>query len=218
MDATLRTAIDAALRRHEIGNGDPYRLSFAAKGRSGASFGACQGDVSANPRARATLRAILKSAGVTPQRITAILKRLGAKIAANPLSPADQQTVATALAAPAGHAAVDAMDAAILDGIAAMVDDCIAAAASAGRTIEPVAAVYIALWINMSGPPTTLKRWLEGNAVSLDGNARHVAAPGAVVTAAAMADYLKATDYFAANPQTFAALANAAAAGETMLA
>jgi hypothetical protein len=218
MEAKLRTAIDAALRLHEIGSGDPYRLSFAAKGRSGASFGAFQGDVSANPRARSTLRAILKAAGVTPQRATAILKRLATKTAANPLSPADQQTVAAALAAPAGRAAVDAMDAAILDGLCAAVDDCSAAAAAAGRTIEPMASVYIALWINMAGPPTTLKRWLAGDDVWLDGHARQVVAPGAVITTAAMADYLKATDYFAANPQTFASLANAASASQIMLA
>ena len=41
---SLKPAIRAALRHHEIGEHSPYRLAFAGKGQSGGSFGAMQGD------------------------------------------------------------------------------------------------------------------------------------------------------------------------------
>lgn len=216
MDDALRDAIGTALRRHEIGAGDPYRLAFAGRGRSGASFGAYQGDVAANPLARDTLRRILAAAALAPPRIDAIMARLAQPAARDPLSPDDAGAVAAALAAPAGRAAVDAMDERILAGLCAAVDDLVAAAAA--RRIEPTALVYIALWINMSGPPTTLRQWLSGAAVWLDGHMAEVAAPGPVVTVDDVADYLKATRYFAANPDNFAQLAEAVAADGTRLA
>jgi hypothetical protein len=217
MDDALHDAIAAAVRLHEIGDGDPYRLSFAGKGRSGASFGALQGDAGASSLARDTLKAILAAAAIAPAEIDALMAVLAAPCSANPLSAADDRLVAAALAAPAGHSLVDAMDRQILAGLCASVDECCATAQAAKRAVEPKATVYMALWINMSGPPTTLKFWLAGNDVWLDRHATRVAAPGATVSVAAIEDYLQATDYFAANPHSFAAL-QLAAASETTLA
>ena len=41
----LKSALRFALRLHEIGDQSPYHLMFAAKGKSGASFGFMPGDL-----------------------------------------------------------------------------------------------------------------------------------------------------------------------------
>jgi len=43
----LQAAIRFGLRLDEIGGGSPYKLCFAGKGKSGASFGFMQGDMAA---------------------------------------------------------------------------------------------------------------------------------------------------------------------------
>ena len=64
-DESLKPAIRAALRMHEIGARSPYEISFAGKGRSGGSFGFMQGDLSAGPAiVRETFRAVLGAAGL----------------------------------------------------------------------------------------------------------------------------------------------------------
>lgn len=218
MDQALRTAIALAVTRHEIGHGDPYRLSFAGKGKSGASFGTMQGDVSVEPLARETLRQILAAARIGSPKIEAILTALAGPLPSNPLRPEDDALVEAALAAPAGRQLIDRMDRQLLARLLAMVEDCIAAAATAHRQIERAALLCIALWINMSGPPTTLKRWLAGNEVWLDHRGTHLAAPGAVVTVADVEDYVKATSYFSANPGNFTTLQLMVAAARPHLA
>jgi hypothetical protein len=44
-EENLKPALRRALQVHEIGDETPYRLFFAAKGKSGASFGFMQGDL-----------------------------------------------------------------------------------------------------------------------------------------------------------------------------
>ena len=44
---SVKPALRAGLRMHEIGSASPYKLFFAAKGKSGASFGFMQGDLAA---------------------------------------------------------------------------------------------------------------------------------------------------------------------------
>lgn len=201
-DAQVTTALHRALRRHETGDRSPYCLSFAGKGRSGASFGCSQGDLAHGPAAvRRTLRAVLEAAGVAGPRLEAMMAQLTRPVAANPLDPADARLVDAALDTPEGRRLVDAMDAALMADLAGELDRCLAAAA--GRRVTPEAQIVIALWINMSGPPTTLLRWLGGRDVAL---ARPVASPGPVVDAAAVARYLAASAYFIANPRNLAHL------------
>ena len=64
MDDQTKTSIRTALRVNEIGRDSPYELLFAGKAKSGASFGAAQGDLAAQPLARDTLRKILEANGV----------------------------------------------------------------------------------------------------------------------------------------------------------
>src|SRR5579862_2200810 len=160
MDQDLQNAIAAALKLHEIGHGDPYRLSFASKGNSGASFGSMQGDLSVQPLARDTLRSALLEAQVPSSKIDQIIATLSHPAITNPLSAEDDATVTAALSSPAGRRLVDTMDNQILSEVIDAVDECIAAAETTGHEIEPKATIYIALWINMTGAPTTLKQWL----------------------------------------------------------
>ena len=207
--ALLPTLRDA-LRRHEIGDRSPYCLSFAGKGTSGASFGCLQGDLANGPAiVRRTFRAALKAAGLATRKIDALSAQLATPAPRCPLDPADARLVDTALDTPEARRLIDAMDAALMAGLCRELDRCIAAAEAGGRTVTPEAQIMILLWINMSGRPTTLLRWLGGQDVVL---ARAVAAPGTVVDAAAMQRYLAATSYFTANPRNLPHFLHAAAA------
>ena len=75
------------------------------------------------------------------------------------------------------------MDTTILANVYDALDACIARAAAAGTTIAPKALIYMALWINMTGPPTSLLVWLGGGMPALR---RPVAPAGAVVDGPAM--------------------------------
>jgi hypothetical protein len=93
---------------------------------------------------------------------------------------------------------VDAMDGTLLDIVLSELDSAIAAAASSGKTIEPRALLYIALWVNMTGAPTTLNKWLGGDEEC------DVAAPtGPVVTFTDLENYLQGTTYFRLHPRNF---------------
>ena len=218
MNQDLRDAITAAVESNEGASDNPYRLSFARKAESGASFGKMQGDLSAQQLARDTLKKALLANGVDMDRATDIVAQLSRPMATNGLDAAADQLVEAALASDAGRSLVDDMDQEILAQVIDAVDVCLGTAQSAGREVEPKAAIYMAMWINMSGPPTTLKLWLAGQDVFLAHHTRRVAAPGDVVTAADMEGYLQATDYFTANPRNFAHLQQAAAAGMSQMA
>jgi hypothetical protein len=109
----------------------------------------------------------------------------------NPLSADDTSTANGALSCDGGRALVDAMDDTLMDVVTAGLNTCITAANTVGQTIELQALLYIALWVNMTGPPTTLRDWLSGTRQeSLDPPA------GPVVTVQGIQAYLKATKYF----------------------
>ena len=112
----LQGGLKAALRLHEIGNTSPYALSFAGKGNSGASFGFMQGDLAAHqPGVVEAFQTALSAAGVPDRQIASLRQRLSAHLTRNPLTAEETDLVNRALDAPAGRAAVDAMDQAIFD-------------------------------------------------------------------------------------------------------
>jgi hypothetical protein len=214
-DSALEAALRTALRLFEIGDANPYRLSFAAKGKSGATFGFMQGDMAAaQPLVQDIFRRALDAAGIAAAEITALAKTLSVHLIQNPLSPVDTQRINAALDAPPGRALVDQMDTAIFAEVRGQLDRCAAAGVDSGRTIAPKAQIYMALWINMSGPPTVLLTWLSGQDVSM---AQVVPKPGQLVDAAAMEDYLRATDFFAENPGNLPHLLQCATAGAALL-
>jgi hypothetical protein len=217
MDEQLEAGMRTALRVNEIGRSNPYHLSFAGKGKSGASFGASQGDLAARPLARDTLWRVLAENNVPPARIASIIGQLSIPLYSNPLSTEDDHVVEQALASPAGRDLVDAMDREIMDGVCRSVGECEAAAAAAGITIDSTAAIYMGLWINMTGPPTTLKQWVSGNDVWLENHRNEIPRPRGRVTEPLIVNYLKNTDYFIANPGNFAHLQEAVAAGAAHL-
>ncbi|SEB76385.1 Protein of unknown function [Rhizobiales bacterium GAS188] len=131
---------------------------------------------------------------------------------ANPLSRADTDIINTALQNQSAR--VDAMDEQIIGSVYADLDKCSAKAQSAGRSIDPKPLIFMALWINMSGPPTKLLTWLSGGEPNLG---RPVPPPGQLVTAAQMETYLRATDYYLANPGNIPHLLEAVAAGAALL-
>ncbi|HXW25089.1 MAG TPA: hypothetical protein VEK73_10095 [Xanthobacteraceae bacterium] len=196
VDDAIKPALRAALRCNEIGDESPYQISFAGKGNSGASFGFMQGDMAVQPIARDTFRAALTAAGFDPTRINSLVAELSQHLSSNPLSQSDTQAINAALAA--SSALVDSMDETILTGVYNSLDQCTAAAQGGGCTIQPVALIYMAQWINMTGPPTSLKTWLGGGNPGLGASVPR-AAPSVGETA--IQAYLRATKYFKENPK-----------------
>jgi hypothetical protein len=215
LDDTVKPAIRTALRLHEIGDKSPYRMFFAGKGKSGGSFGFMQGDLAAGQsNVTATFRAVLSSAMVTLARSQALEAALSVHTVKNPLSAADTNLVNSALDSPIGRVLVDKMDEEILAHVYAGLDKCISVAGAASRTVEPKALVYMAMWINMSGPPSKILSWLAGKSVSM---ATPLAKAPDNVDGLAMERYLRATSYYSENPGNFPHAMQCAAAGMAML-
>ena len=212
VDDTLKPALRAALRCNEIGDETPYQLDFAAKGDSGASFGFMQGVLAEHPIARDTFRAAMAAAGIPQSKIDTWVTKLSRHVSHDPLSASDTREIDAALKA---HSAlVDAMDEKILTGVYASLDECSAAARDGNCTIQPAALIYMALWINMSGKPTTLLKWLRGEDPGLGGS---VPRASPTVTGASIQAYLRATGYFRANPGNLPNVIRCANKGATLL-
>ncbi|MDB5361860.1 MAG: Hemolysin-type calcium-binding protein [Rhodospirillales bacterium] len=211
VDTALFPAMRAAIRQNELGNASPYRLSYARLGQSGASFGIFQGDTNVNPLARSTLSEVLNAAGIADAIVGGILAAVSRPLPEGcPLSPADTALADGALAAPFGQAIVDRMDDQLMQTVLNGIDSCLAA--SGARPIDPVAQLYLALWINMTGAPTTLAKWLGGTTEA------GLAPPdGATVSAADLENYLQASAYFRENPRNFAHMQASVAAGTVLL-
>jgi len=204
-----RHAIYTALRRHEIGTDTPYRLSFAKRGQSGGSFGAMQGDLAAHQDvARDAFRKCLTQAGFTATDVDRLIGMVGVHCPENPLSREETGQIDAALAK--GHAIVDDMDAAIFQRILADVEHCIAVAHDHGRTLSDEALLAIAMWINMTGAPTKLLLWLQGQDPQL---VRPIGPAPALIDWATMQNYLHACKYYVENPGNFAHLVECVGVG-----
>jgi hypothetical protein len=212
-EENLKPALRRALQVHEIGDETPYRLFFAAKGKSGASFGFMQGDLAGKqPVVQRTFHEVLSADGVSEALINDYARRLSVHLVRNPLTAAETNQINAALRA---HSArVDAMDDAILSHVYAGLDECVATARNARRTILPIAQLFIAMWINMSGPPSKILSWLAGEDAQLRSP---VPAPGDEVDRNAIEAYLRATHYFTENPRNFAHIRESADAGAALL-
>jgi hypothetical protein len=207
-NAALNPALMRALKVHEIGrNGDPYEISFAILGRSGASFGAMQGDLAkGGDFVRQALRDILTAQNVP--NIDGIMRKLAVPLTGNPLSHAEHAAVDSALHAE--RSKVDAMDMRIAREVFGGLDECIAAAQRSGRTIDPRVQLYIAMWINMTGKPTTIKDWLGGSS-------ERAPAPGNPVRVADIERYLRSTKYYTEHARNFRHLQESAEDGAALL-
>src|SRR5262249_39621801 len=113
-----------------------------------------------------------------------------------------------------GRDHIDAMDVSIMKGVLSDLDKCIAAATAGGSRIGPVAQLYIALWINMTGPPGKLIIWLKGGDPNLT---VPIPQPGSLVGEPAIQGYLKATKYFVENPKNWPHMVESVAAGSRKL-
>lgn len=211
----LQRAMKTALRLNEIGSASPYQINFAGKGKSGASFGFMQGDLYAGAQfVKDAFVQALVSAGLGDDQAQTYLAALAKPLFHNPMSPADTAAVNAALNAASGRPIVDAMDDRLCSGVLQSVDQCVATATAAGHGVDGLARIYMALWINMTGPPSTLLHWLRGEAVTLR---RPLPPAGALVDGAAMEQYLAATDYFVENPQNLPHTLQSAAGGALVL-
>lgn len=209
MDRIVEEGVRTALKLHEIGDGTPYRLCFARKEKSGASFGFMQGDLAAGqPEVRQAFHSCLKGAGFDDDQVDMLMRRLGVHCPRSPLDPDEAQRIDEALKT--GKDIVDKMDRSILAGVEAQVEKCIAAARDAGRTLMPEAVIAIALWVNMTGAPTQLLKWLRGEETHL---AHRLGGAPKIVAGAAMQDYLKATYYYSENPANLPHFLSCVAAG-----
>jgi len=215
LNDSMKIALRRALRLHEIGDKSPYQMLFAAKGKSGGSFGFMQGDLAAGQvNVKQTFQAILGAAGISELKAKSLEAALSVHVVKNPLSPSDTKLINKALDAPAGRALVDSMDEQILGGVYRGLDQCIAAATSSDRTIEPKAIIYMAMWINMSGAPSKMLIWLRGKSISM---AVTLPKPPLIVDGAAMETYLRATSYYSENPGNLPHAMLCAAAGMMIL-
>ena len=197
VDALTRDCIRSSLREHEIGGGSPYRLCFARKGKSGASFGYMQGDLAAGQQeAKTTFVACLSKADFSQEETSVLLAQLSVHCPINPLSTEDTEHINDALKA--GADLIDKMDDQILQAVINNVDRCIATATASGRTVTPEALTYIALWINMTGAPTELLRWLSGKAPRLPTQPQP--AP-LVIDGDAIRGYVSCSYYYEENPR-----------------
>jgi len=210
----LIPAIRETVKTNEIGGDTPYKTSFARKGTSGTSFGFMQGDMNKRPDAVAALRNALDAAGVNAAAAARLVQALsGPQPGGNPLSAADTKTVNDALAGAGGRPLVDTLDMTILQGVLDNLDGCIAAAAGRALEVEPMALLYMAPWINMTGAPTTLKKWLGGTPV--DGLPPPPPAP--MVTAEHMDGYMRAQKFFRENPKNYTHFTDSVKAGARFL-
>jgi len=211
VDNALFPAIRAAIRQNELGTASPYCLSYARLGASGASFGIFQGDTNVNPLARTTLTDVLNAAGIDDAKVTSIVAALSRPLPDGcPLDPDDRALADQALASTFGQTIVDQMDDQLMQTVLHGLDSCVAA--SAARPIEPEGQLYMALWINMTGAPTSLAKWLGGETVE------GLAPPdGASVAVEDIETYLKASAYFRENPKNFAHMQASVAAGAALL-
>ena len=115
------------------------------------------------------------------------------------ITRAEREQIDAALLA--SRALVDAMDETILQKVYGELDTCIAAAAAANRSIAPIVQLYIAMWVNMTGPPDKILDFLRGPD------------PGATVQEADIKTYLLATKYFRENPRNFPHMVESAQKG-----
>jgi hypothetical protein len=190
-DDAIKPALRAALRYNEIGDRTPYEISFAQKGNSGGSFGFMQGDLAAGqPIVHTTFRSCMATAGMPQGTIDDLVRRLSGKgIGPNVITPSETQQINAALQA--NRALVDAMDENILGSVYGGLDTCNSAASGAGRSIAPIAQLYVAKWVNMTGPPDKILSFIRGPDV------------GATIGEEDIQDYLRATKYFSENPKNF---------------
>ena len=199
VDTALIPAVKEAIKQNEIGNASPYELSYARLGASGASFGVFQGDTNVSHAARATLAAALRKRGADEDTVTRILGLVSQPCPdGNPLSPEDTDLANAALSSSDGRQLVDQMDDGLLQIVLHGVDTCIAAAQTRSRTIAPVTILYIALWVNMTGPPNVLSQWLAGSP-----QFGVPPAAGPVVLQQDVENYLHATKFFMLHPKNF---------------
>src|SRR5271156_2644589 len=127
VDETLKPALRTALRLNEIGDASPYQLSFAGKGKSGASFGFMQGDmVAGQPEVQQTFHNALEAAGIPAATIDDLAQQLSVPLVSCPLTQDERQEVNAALLA--SRALVDAMDEIILGKVYDSLDTCTARA------------------------------------------------------------------------------------------
>jgi hypothetical protein len=210
LDSDLKSALLHALKIHNIGrNGDSHTISYSNLGRSGASFGAMQGDLAIGPDfVRQTMRNILSMQGLDETTIAGLIGKLSRPQVGDPLGPSELQVINTALSVQ--RAQVAAMDQQIAEEVFSKLDECIAAARQGGRTIDSTAQLYIGLWINMTGNPTRLKEWLGGSS-------DRTTPPGNPVSKADIERFLLTSKYYAEHPRNFQHLRDSVAEGVLLL-
>jgi hypothetical protein len=211
---SLKPGLRVALRLHEIGDASPYRLSFAGKGKSGGSFGFMQGDLAAGQTdVTQTFRTAMTAAGISAAQTDSLVQRLSVHLIVNPLSPMETDQVNGALLS--SRQLVDKMDESILQNVYGGLDRCVATAGQTSRSIAPKSQIYMALWINMTGPPSKLLIWLSGGNPGLE-----TALPslGSTVDGPTMEGYLRATSYYTENPGNLPHMLQCAAAGMAAIA
>ena len=199
IDEHLLTTIRKVIRLNELGADTPYCLSFACQGNSGASFGLYQGDAHVDqPRVPDMLRRILHLHGAEESTISRILGAVSQVCPVDPLSADDKALANAALNTPGGRALVDQLDGEIERTLVERVQTCIDAAAGARLAVALDALLYIACWINMSGRPNQLNRWIAGTAVY---NLPPPQPPR--LEGSHICDYLRRTAFFATHPRNF---------------
>ena len=216
VDTAWCAACFEAVRWHETRDlaAEIYAISFAEDGQSGGSFGAMQNDCHASGRALSVFTGILLAAKMPIDQRGRVIGLVAAAQRSDPLSPADRAAVNAALESVQGRAAVDQLDQSVFRLLLPQLDRCIAAAAAnGGAAIATDAAMGMAIWINASGAPSTLLRWLGGEPVIEHAGRPALVARGQVIDQAAFTAYLALTLEFSRSPRYIEAMTEAMAIG-----
>jgi len=218
-DFSNRSVVENFIREVLTGSegaaGKVYKLSFAEKGQSGASFGLFQNDIAANSTARNTFRDILLHYEINGARvfsdakveiiITAAAQKgvTQADFKANIEGTETRNQVNQALDSAYGHTHIDAQDNIALQTATNYTVSLLSTLNSSTAVYGPGCLTYInpdpvtlgaaVAWINMTGAPNLLTDYLAGKAVTFNGQTRQLhAAP----QRDNMHFYLQNMDYF----------------------
>ncbi|MGI0117605.1 calcium-binding protein [Zooshikella sp. RANM57] len=156
-----------------------YQASFAG-GESGLSFGKYQNDVRKNGEAKSTFSEILKKSGnFTESEVNSIVSRAAAKGSkGSDFTSTELQNINNALSSADGKKLVDARDNKELNTITSRVQQALDAASNNKNglgDLKPTSDNYlktvamIAAWINRTGAPNLLSKYLQGDKVKLGG-------------------------------------------------
>ena len=178
-----RAVLTQIIATNEVGNLDnAYLLSNAGTANSGFSVGVFQVDLAHQPGARQTVETFLNDCGAFSAVDLSVIEQALVTVGnANAMAQSLKAAINTEFATAAGKAMIDGLDAGQLNALLGYIGQALSnARANARYAIEPAfqlfsnSDLFQALMgdnANQFGPPNTLGRYIQGQAVTVGGAA-----------------------------------------------